>query len=342
MFHKKLNIKTKYLFIPVIIVFAMALAGILVEGYIRNYKLYYYQETQGGWSKISEAPVLGNSETGTLFDPDVIIQDNTYLMYVSKRSDHSIVLSKSEDGIKWGGLQEVLMPEENSDWEQKVNRANVINKDGIWYMWYTGQADNVSSIGVATSSDGKNFKKFNKNPIIISEYDHEGVSVMNPCVIWDGEEQVFKMWYAAGENYEPDVLCYAVSKDGFTWKKYKQNPVLFPNDDEIYDQKKVGGCDVIKLPDQSYIMFYIGYQDVDTARICLAASSDGIDDWTRISDNPIISASKNSWDRYAVYKPSAYYNKDKQTWYLWYNGRGKDGEFIGAVFNKCKIYNIID
>ena len=35
---------------------------------------------------------------------------------------------------------------------------------------------------------------------------------MNPFVMY--EDGKFKMWYAAGETYEPNVICYAESDDG--------------------------------------------------------------------------------------------------------------------------------
>ena len=60
-------------------------------------------------------------------------------------------------------------------------------------------------------------------------YFFEGKSVMNPHVIYDNEAKIFKMWYAEGETYEPDVICYAKSKDGINWIKYKGNPIFLPN-----------------------------------------------------------------------------------------------------------------
>lgn len=41
-----------------------------------------------------------------------------------------------------------------------------------------------------------------------------------------------------------------------------------------------------------YYMFYIGYQNVDTARVCMAESNDGIHNWVRSTDNPVISPEK--------------------------------------------------
>lgn len=75
-------------------------------------------------------------------------------------------------------------------------------------------------------------------------------------------------------------------------------------------------------------MYYIGYQNIDVARICYATSVDGIH-WIRPQYNIIISPSKMSWDSDAVYKPSFIKYKGKQ--YLFYNGREHDNEYIGVA-----------
>jgi predicted GH43/DUF377 family glycosyl hydrolase len=80
-------------------------------------------------------------------------------------------------------------------------------------------------------------------------------------------------------------------------------------------------------------MFYIGFQTEDLAQIGIAKSPDGIKNWIRYENNPIISPTPNGWDADACYKPFVIQEKNK--WLLWYNGRKKDkGERIGlAIFN---------
>ena len=76
-------------------------------------------------------------------------------------------------------------------------------------------------------------------------------------------------------------------------------------------------------------MFYIGFQDEPTARICLARSKDGITNWQRHPANPIIFPGKDKWDHDACYKPYAIFDGSK--WLLWYNGRHGSLEQIGVV-----------
>ena len=173
-----------------------------------------------------------------------------------------------------------------------------------------------------------------QKPILVPSEPYEKGSVMNPCVLWDKDEKIFKMWYAAGEQFEPDVLCYAESKDGINWERYANNPIL-EKSNEKYDQCKVGGCDILKENDR-YYMFYIGYQNVDTARVCMAESNDGIHNWVRSMDNPVISPEKKSWDADAVYKPTVVLNKQKNKLLMWYNGRKQNCERIGLAEYRIK------
>lgn len=290
---------------------------------------YDYPPENDGWIKYG-SPILGG-EAGTFYDPFVRRIDNHYIMMVSHRNTKSIVRCDSNDGIHWSNPVSVLKPNKESGWEDRVNRACYWIKDGVWYLWYTGMNEKEAKIGLAVSKDGYSFKRYQQNPIIVPTESHEQGAVMNPCVLWDDADFVFKMWYSAGEKFEPDVLCLATSKDGINWEKHGQNPV-FTHGVDKYDQCKVGGCDVVKVNGR-YLQFYIGYENIDNARICVAESNDGID-WKRIKQNPILSPTKGAWDSDAVYKPSVCFDIKKNNAYLWYNGRKGHNEYIGLATKK--------
>jgi len=288
------------------------------------------------WIKYDKNPIIGNRETGSLFDPCIIQNGNLYKMYVSWRKYNVIALSTSEDGINWSDLKIVLNKGNFNCWDSTINRASVIMKDGTYHMWFTGQHKKTSKIGYATSSDGINFNK-SDNPVLVPEYQFEENSIMNPHVIFDEEEKIYKMWYSAGEQREPDVIGYAISKNGFNWLKLK-NPVFRPSDNKLHlDSFKVGGCEVHKLSKKFYLMFYIGYSNIATSSIFIAKSKNGIDNWIR-SSNPIIKPTKDKFDSHACYKPSAIFNEKLKIWMLYYNGRKNNEEYIGlATLNKYEI-----
>ena len=302
--------------------------------YIHNKKATYdYAPQQGGWEKY-ESPVFGEDTTASVFAPFVVMIEDRYRLFVSERKNSGIICTDSTDGTEWEKWKVALEAGDKGSWEERVNRASVCKIDGKWLMWYTGQSRNNSAIGIATSDDGIRFTRMQQKPILVPSEPYEKGSVMNPCVLWDKDEKIFKMWYAAGEQFEPDVLCYAESKDGINWERYANNPIL-EKSNEKYDQCKVGGCDILKENDR-YYMFYIGYQNVDTARVCMAESNDGIHNWVRSMDNPVISPEKKSCDADAVYKPTVVLNKQKNKLLMWYNGRKQNCERIGLAEYRIK------
>ena len=245
-------------------------------------------------------------------------------MYFSWRNKHAIAKTTSKDGINWSPTKIVLDKGNITSWEAAVNRASVV----------TGQYNIKSNIGFAYSEDGDNFIKYQNNPVMIPEFHFEKLSVMNPHVIYDKEENIFKMWYSAGEKYEPDVLCYAISKDGINWSKYEKNPIFTPSlNKSSFDFYKIGGCDVHKILHNKYIMFYICYTSINTARIFVTMSKNGINNWERFN-YPILHPSKNQFDHSSCYKPSAIFDKKNNRWMIWYNGRNRSLELIGLAFHK--------
>ena len=278
------------------------------------------------------APVFGDESTGTMFDAFVRKQpDGRLRMDVSWRPKESFAVTFSDDGIHWSEPVITLGPNPESSWEQIVNRNCVLpdpNGHG-WHMWYTGQVwdggHGVSKIGIARSDDGIRFERFRRDPVLVPEADFEKESVMNPFVMF--EDGKFRMWYAAGETYEPNTICYAESDDVIRWVKYPGNPIFSCNPDREYEQERIGACDVLKV-DGGYLMFYIGYRDIHTACICAARSKDGITGWERAPENPLVTPTPGAWDADSCYKPTVV-TADDGTCRLWYNGRAGACEYIG-------------
>ena len=79
-------------------------------------------------------------------------------------------------------------------------------------------------------------------------------------------------------------------------------------------------------------MAYISYQNTDVARVSLAYSEDGIQNWVDNLNNPILSPEKNGWDNKSIYKPTMCMWCGR--WMLWYNGRDGRQESIGLAYKK--------
>lgn len=275
-------------------------------------------------------PIYGDAQTGTLFDVYVTKDDEKRLrMDLSTRADGCVSVAYSADGIRWSAPQTALTPNPESGWEELVNRNCVLRIGGTYKMWYTGQAHGNSYIGYAESADGIHFIRVGSEPVLAPESPWEGESVMNPCVLL--ENGLYRMWYSAGETYEPNVLCYAESADGVHWNKSPLNPIFERNPAKAYEQDRIGGCQILPHKTLGYLLFYIGYRDVHTACICCARSQDGVTAFRRCKQNPLVAPDKGTWDEDSCYKPSALYDADANRWRIWYNGRACSKEYIGTA-----------
>jgi predicted GH43/DUF377 family glycosyl hydrolase len=289
-------------------------------------------ETSAGWVKFGGNPVLGG-DLGTCFDVCLLKAEDRFRMWFSWRPRRCIALVESRDGITWSEPVIALGPNEGSGWEDAVNRPVVMERPDRFHMWYTGQADGRSWIGHAHSLDGKIWVRTGKDPVLASEQDWENVAVMCPHVLWDEEAKLYRMWYSAGDQHEPNAIGYAVSPDGLTWSKHPANPIFRPDKAIRWERHKVTACQVVQEGGW-HIMFYIGFRDEAHAQIGLARSRDGITGWQHHPGNPIIGPgrSADSWDHDAAYKPFAIFHDG--CWYLWYNGRREGLEQIGLALRE--------
>jgi len=153
-------------------------------------------------------------------------------------------------------------------------------------MWYSGETPlGIDNIGLATSSDGKNWVRYSQNPVLKvgSGAEWDSGSVNQASVIYDNG--MYKMWYS-GQLFEPRnktilaiAVGYATSPDGVSWTKYAGNPVLTAGSAGEWDDKWVFNPTVISTG-QSYMMWYRGLSKAGVSQTGLAVSDDGVR-WTK-------------------------------------------------------------
>ena len=282
-----------------------------------------------GWVQYDKNPVLGGS-LGTCFDVSVLKEGGRFRMWFSWRPRRSIALVESKDGIHWGEPAVVLGPNPKSGWEEDINRPVVVRHAGLYRMWYTGQARGKSWIGYAVSPDGTAWKRQSERPVLSPEQPWEKVAVMCPDVLYDEGQKLYRMWYSGGEQYEPNAIGHATSKDGLRWTRHRDNPVFRPQPANPWEKDRVTACQVIRHKGW-FLMLYIGFRDEQHAQIGLARSRDGLTGWQRHPGNPIIRPAPGTWNQDAVYKPYAIL--DGTRWLLWYNGRRGSVEQIGLAIH---------
>jgi predicted GH43/DUF377 family glycosyl hydrolase len=295
------------------------------------------------WEKFSENPVLhswsGNkndpSDYSYAIEPSILydsVKNIYHCWFLSKTNQHgsrsSISYAVSFDGIKWFSYfkNPVLEPTQGSFDELSIYSCSVL-KDGEGYkMYYTGRrydSDKYNpdkySIGLASSGDGYNWQKYQKNPVIScsSEPTSWKRKVYYPQVKYDGGK--YWMWYGANDGTY-DNTAFAISENGRNWSESSNNPVLRTGNSNAWDATKVGVAGVCKVGPIWYL-FYTGINISISSNqnIGLATSIDGIH-WNKYHGNPILSISTpGKWDDNNLGGGTVLFHNNK--FHLWYSGQ---------------------
>lgn len=141
----------------------------------------------------------------------------------------------------------VLTPGPSGAWDEvQVNAADVHQTSDGYVMYYDGHgSDSTSEIGMATSSDGIHWTKYNdpstddpafteSDPVLtVSQDGWDSKRVIDPNVIQtsDGWEMIYLSTNGTGKFGGNEVAFGAASSsDGIHWTKSSQNPVLSNRD----------------------------------------------------------------------------------------------------------------
>jgi len=297
------------------------------------------------WEKYSNNPILAPSESydsEKLSDPWVIYDSNDgiYRMWYSgSDGTHTqICYATSTDGKNWTKYSgnPILEVGPSGSYDDKyAHKACVVYKDGVYYLFYSAQQEGgprTIALATATNPEGP-YTKYENNPILTPTESWEGDFLDCPCVMYDEEEGIWKMWYSAGEtdpsSKEPKYWCYATSTDGKNWTKYSENPIASPPNDGSWQSKGLGGCCVLKI-NGKYYNYHNGFDDNNVSRIGYATSSDGISWDLEASKGVILDLGPSgSWDDYQVYRPNVIIIGNEKK--LYYNASDGSTERIGLA-----------
>jgi predicted GH43/DUF377 family glycosyl hydrolase len=217
-----------------------------------------------------------------------------------------------------------------------VYATSLVRDGGKLYFYYAGWNAGLrglfySAIGVAISDDnGNTFHKYLEVPILARDAVDKW-AVMAPFVMKDGD--VWKMWYASGlrlSYHEGGKLKsqydikYALSYDGFNWKKTGTTSISLGERDSNIARACI-------LKDHNLFRSWYPYvsNTIGHYRIGYAESADG-EHFTRLDERAGIDVSGSGWDSDAVTYPFVFEHKGRK--YMLYNGNefGKTG--FGLAF----------
>lgn len=213
------------------------------------------------------------------------------------------------------------------DQTQVGPRVVVKEGPGSYKMWYEGAPKgNAASVGYATSTDGRRWTKYSRNPVLSPSEPWEGGvgGEISPGSVTI-ENGTYKMWYHSYLNGKRRI-GYATSEDGIRWTKYPGNPVLDVGPPGSWDDKVVAEPRVFRIGN-IYVMFYWGESLSGRHRIGRATSPDGIR-WTK-DPQPVVVPSQR-WERGNVASPGVIY--EGRVFKLWYSVGVNDG--VGYAWSR--------
>jgi predicted GH43/DUF377 family glycosyl hydrolase len=192
-------------------------------------------------------------------------------------------------------------------WDKVIReRGFILFENGLYRMWYTGYNDNKSEtkyLGLATSPDGINWSRYEKNPVFSQK--------------WTEDMFVFRIegkYYMYAEGLH-DVSHLLISDDGINWQEQGDLKILTTKGDTIPGPY---GTPSILIENGKWHLFY----ERNDEGIWLAVSDDH-KIWTNVQDEPVLKKGPGNYDSGAV--ASNQVIKFKGRYYMYYHGTSDAG-----------------
>jgi predicted GH43/DUF377 family glycosyl hydrolase len=254
------------------------------------------------------------------------------MYYTSDGDTTAIRRATSDDGKLWvkGVQNTVLVPGDTGAWDaEAVTDPSVIVRADGYLMYYAGESrDGREEIGLATSSDGRQWRKHAANPVIRvgAEGTHDSAAVSNPMVV--ATEGGYSLWYTAVDDAGTETTALATSEDGVTWTRPAAAPALGMGPAGSFYETEVSDPGVVQAGDESYWLFFSA---VDAAKsfdplgrrsIGRADSSDGMS-W-QVVDTPVLTPNPDASAFDSLRVTSAEVELVDGEYYMYYVGTSDD------------------
>lgn len=224
----------------------------------------------------------------------------------------------------------LLTPGDPGSWDElMIALPYVVKHDTAFYLFYLGINEQcIAAMGLAISTDGYNFKKYEGNPVLAP--DRKGADAFGigaGVVMW--QDSLWVMYYNNIERvtWGPGESIGRATAAALTgpWVK-DENPVLRAGKMGEWDSEYLFPGAVVTLEDGSYRMYYSGgsnFSGNENGFLGMAYSTDG-KDWKKYNDpattqrpfadsDPVLKTgrpgewdSENLWTTFVFRSSSAY------------------------------------
>lgn len=188
----------------------------------------------------------------------------------------------------------VLAPTGGDEFDAAWVSCPYVIRDGdgyrMWYSSYYTDKFGVGGIGLATSDDGRHWRRARGGEPVLTPGptgSFDAQQILSPEVHFDG--RLYRMWYTgqSDRQHPSGIVTYqiglATSTDGVTWQRANGGePVLTHGPAGAPDEVQAATPCVLREGD-GWRMWYAAWAPHTNHTICVARSDDGVH-WTREND----------------------------------------------------------
>ncbi|MBI5672544.1 MAG: hypothetical protein HZC50_04635 [Nitrospirae bacterium] len=259
-----------------------------------------------------------------------------YGIYTGTLNAETPAPGRAAAGWVHGSLRPVL--ESNQTTVDGIPGDPSVIKDptsGSGYVMYYGAAkgdfsDPLIRIFRATSKDGMQWTRSDRPVLEPTPGAWDTTNTETPCVIVLPDKSL-RMYYSGAVDPKDErfQVGYAISKNGITWTKPANNPVIVRGASGSFDSYSAMDPSVV-LKGDTYYMWYMGISDAMKTAIGLAKSPDGMR-WTKVGLVLSLESERQDPNDIGVTNPNVVWNG--KSFEMFYTLLGADGTTAGPIFH---------
>ncbi len=237
-----------------------------------------YATSADGVTWVNSGPVLTASATnweGSYISiGSVIWTGSEFVMYyrgvggqAGSASSHGAVgIATSPDGVTWTKYSNNPVMTTGGPDADFLSAPYVLQTGTSYQMWYSCKNAALAHYGIcyATSGDGKTWTKNPSAVLVSAGFGAEAGDLYSPSVLYDGT--TYGMWYTmADAKGVKTQIGYASSKDGITWNKDPNNPILPYGPSGSWDGNNVENQCAVQYQ-QGFLLYYNGWSESSSSQ----------------------------------------------------------------------------